>query len=103
MVKCKANPLAEDKEGKTPLHWLASSKKCDNPVATANVLVDAEIQANKKRLNTEAPHPYTPLHYSLMVGNELSHIILNNADTDVNMMDGQGRGALHCAVLAKKT
>lgn len=46
---------------------------------------------------------YTPLHYSLMVGNELSHIILNNADTDVNMMDGQGRGALHCAVLAKKT
>lgn len=58
MVKCKANPLAEDKEGKTPLHWLASSKKCDNPVATANVLVDAEIQANKKRLNTEAPHPY---------------------------------------------
>lgn len=58
MLRQHADPLATDQEGKTSLHWLASSKKCENPVLTAKVLVDAEIEANQKSSNNDAPHPY---------------------------------------------
>jgi hypothetical protein len=106
LIKAQADPLAVDPEGKTALHWLSSSKKCASPNATAKLLISAMEQENRNMFYDDAPHPlnmpasngYTALHYSLMVGNELTDTILADDAVNVEAKDQQGRTALHCAV-----
>lgn len=98
LIDRKANTIAQDEDGCTPLHFLCSGKIRENIIPTINLLLKNHGDADITTRNG-----YTALHYALQSDNPNKYPLVEALIpvTDINKANGLGELPLHIACAQK--